>query len=419
MKTYTHKIFSFTSIALMAVLASCSRNNNDTPQPTGNNEVLLRSLETEYVRLAIDKHGQDSVRLIDFKSQSQTAYKVFSPTFSLYSFHDDRYLAIVHRMAGSTEGRTEFIDSGIETHDDHAHADDPERMLSLKVNGNLPTHFKYKTDYANIFNDGDGTVSVVEVKKMNNTGYSPIVIATGTAHHGASIAFSNGNHCATEKLAGFTGTLPQRVNIYSPTGTILHTSPSVTGIHGQSGNGNDALFGSPNGIIWVKDNNTSELLAYPSELNTTSGFWLGTLWENPADKNVFYGRAANVGIYKIDLSAKSITKIIDLDNRATPVTAVTMDKKGSYIFVLLNSGEVKKYSANGSEVSTYQATAPRSGVSGDAINAIAVGKKHVFVTRPFDNKILAYDIVTDKLTRTIELGYKPGSIVLLGWFGYP
>lgn len=405
-------------VSMLVFLASCSTNDDNSPNP-GNEptpEVPLRNLETEYARLIIAKHAVDSIKILSFKNERQTGYKVHSSVFSLYSFHDDRYAGIVHRAAGSTEGKTEFFDSGIETHDDHAHDDDPETMLDLKVNGNLPTHFKYKTNFVNIFNDGDGSVSVVEVTKMRNSGYAPKVINTGLAHHGASIALANGKQCATIKSAGVSGSLPQRVNIYDENGIVVHTSDSVIGIHGQAGNGTDALFGSNNGVLWVKDNNTSELLPNPSELNTASGFWLGTIWEDPLNKNAFYGRASNVGIFKIDLSSKSISKIISLDNRTSPVSSVQMDKKGNNIFVLLNTGEVQKYSTSGSLMSTIQATAPRSGVSGDAINSMAIGKKTLFVTRPFDNKILAYDINSDKLVKTIELGYKPGSMVFLGWF---
>ena len=100
--------------ACLLYFSSCKKEDVPVPNNTTSNVLKLKELETDYVRIIIGKHSVDSVKILSFKNEKQTGYKVHSSVFSLYPFHYSRYAGIVHRQVGTTLGKTEIFDSGIE-----------------------------------------------------------------------------------------------------------------------------------------------------------------------------------------------------------------------------------------------------------------------------------------------------------------
>lgn len=389
--------------SLSIVITAC---NNDDDEGSGepSPKSKISDLEGETARLAAAEEGSEKLHFLNMKSGNWSNYTLASDDFSLNKYKKNRYLGIVHRDLG----KTEFFDSGIEDHGDHGDETDSEGLMEFVLNSDEPTHFKYKNNRIAIFNDGDGSVSVIDPDKLDFSSYSPTTIDVGVAHHGAAVAFEDGKVSSTTmKESGEL--LPVQVALFDENGDQLAISDSVGTIHGQAGAGDAAFLGNPNGVAVMDKDGNSRLIPNIDPLSEERGSWLGTLWDHP-NQNYIYGQAGSHGIFKVDYAQDTIHHIINNDQ----ISAVEMDERGDYIFVLQEDGQLIQYSASsGSKVTDIQSFAEPS--EGPA-PSLSVARSHAFVSNPAEKSIVAYKISNLQTQKTIDLDFIPRDFEVMGFF---
>jgi hypothetical protein len=259
---------SLVALVFISSMWACKpdKNGEDVlPAPAALDESAASSL-------MVSDAVTNDVTMVYLREGKVEKMQVANPKSYIYS--TDRYIYSIQR----DQNQLQFLDTGLD-----AKGNGKPTMLSKKMDMKLPTHFYASGDYGIIFNDGDGTVGLVNVANLakGNESDSKIINFGGAIHHGAAAMYDNGTIAVTDKEGNVPGALPQKVVIIDQTGKRVFTNAvTVTGIHGEASNGKVALFGSTNGVIAVNQDGTARLIPYPASLTNTSGNWLGTIAGN-------------------------------------------------------------------------------------------------------------------------------------------
>ncbi|GHB46559.1 hypothetical protein GCM10008106_29390 [Mongoliitalea lutea] len=201
-----------------------------------------------------------------------------------------------------------------------------------------PTHWTGVNNHSLIFNDGDGSVIYVKADQSSIEGFTLgiLELEESVAHHGAALYLNNDAVAMTVKSEDEEGALPKRVALVDiKSQQILLTTDDVSldGIHGAQSNGVYAVFGSTDGILWIKNDQSYGLLAYPQPLENSSGNWIGTI-KGAAD--TFVGSSRNHGLFKLDLKAKTIQILYSSDQ----IVDYQISKDGRFTAVMLKDNRL-------------------------------------------------------------------------------
>lgn len=319
-------IYPFAAVLAAGIFTSCDKNDeSDAPA----------KLETEssFARLLITDKTSNTVTLLNPAKNEQSTFQSSFGASTVYATPAGRWATVV-----STANNTvEFFDTGIEQHDDHVHVKGTPKWGLTKSTAPTPSHVYASHNKLSIFNDGNASISYVEEDKLHTVA-APNSIATGTAHHGAMILFDNGNYAVTHKNNTVAGSLPEQVKIVNTQGNVV-AAPTVAtqGIHGDAGDGQQAVFGSSSGLLVVKQTGEQRLIPYPASAGTN---WLSTIYYAQKART-FFGSRAGYGVFRIDLATNTITQI----GTSTKFTRVALDQAGETLLVLDEDGTLTVFDA--------------------------------------------------------------------------
>jgi hypothetical protein len=85
----------------------------------------------------------------------------------------------------------------------------------------------------------------------------------------------------------------------------------------------------------VKEDGTAKLIPNIAPMENTSGNWMGTVLGHP-NLNHFFGRARNLGIFKIDYENNKITPV--LATTSNTILSQALDFDGKNLFALTTDG---------------------------------------------------------------------------------
>lgn len=271
---------------------SCQTKTNETD--------LLISDEISFLLLS----EEDSMFLVSAENDRLIKEKqsVRDASASIYLSEDQKLLFSMNR----TDGQINIMD-----------VSRFNRWLPKPLERPQPTHWTGMDNHSLIFNDGDASVIYVKSIPSTTEGFTVgIYQAPGVAHHGAALYLNGDAIAMTFKNEDEEGALPKKVALVEISSQeVLMTTEDISlgGIHGAHSNGNFALFGSTDGVLWVKEDQSYGLIPNPQPLENSSGNWIGTI---EGAGNTFIGSSRNHGLFKIDPENQQIGMLYSSDQIA-------------------------------------------------------------------------------------------------------
>lgn len=389
---------SFLRLSVVAglVFVSTACNNVDEVEPTNKGE-------SAFTRLLITDAESGEITLVNPSKQSSERFTARFGGSNVYPTASGRYAVLVNYANDFVQ----FFDSGIVDHGDHADVKGTPKWAAATSSALKPTHVYAMGDNIAIFNDGEGSMTLFRETDLHATAVQPKTVKVDIPHHGALVAFSNGTYAVTKKNPAITGSLPQGVRIVDGNGTVVHeATQAVTGIHGDAGNGETALFGTTDGVLVVQSNGSQRLIPYPSEFEKN---WFGTIVHD-AVADAFYGYTAKLGVYRIDVSGNRLTPVVVTDQLHT----FKVDKEGREVFALLNDGTLKVHDGRTGvarrEAKIIGAIDPAAKVKPD----MTITKKFVYLTDPQNSNLLILKRSDLSRQPAIAVPGKPAKLAVIG-----
>lgn len=298
---------AYTLLLLLLVLIYCNPKEQEALEPLDSNIRFILFPETDSIYLATVSAGDLEIN----RSSHQPANATF------YLSEDAGLLFSMER----TDGEINIMP-----------LDRFGRWLPKPIERPQPTHWTGAGNHSLIFNDGDGSVIYVKADQSTTEGFTLGILEMkeSVAHHGAALYLNNDAVAMTVKSEDEEGALPKKValvDIKSQETLMTTDERPVGGIHGAHSNGIYALFGSTDGILWVKNDQSFGLIPYPQPLENSSGNWLGTI-KGAGDS--FIGISRNHGLFKIDPEKLEILSLYDSDQ----IADFKLSKDGKYTVVL-------------------------------------------------------------------------------------
>ncbi|RAK64022.1 hypothetical protein [Hymenobacter edaphi] len=322
------KSYLFASLAAAAALSLTSCDKEKDKQ-----EPAAPETESAHVRLLITDKTSSAVTLLNPAKSEQTTFQASHGGSLVYPAGTGRWAVV----ANSTNSLVEFFDTGIERHDDHVHVVGTPKWGLTKATAPTPSHVYSSHNQVSIFHDGDASISHVAEDQLHAAA-APGNFRTGTAHHGAMIRFDNGSYAVTHKNNTVAGSLPEQVKIVNTQGAVLHAPAVATqGIHGDAGDGQQALFGSSSGVLVVKQTGEQRLLPYPAGAGAN---WLSTIYYAKAART-FLGSRNGYGVFRIDPAAGTMTQV----GSTARFVRAALDEEGTAVLVLGEDGTLTVYDA--------------------------------------------------------------------------
>ncbi|GAB2948117.1 hypothetical protein GCM10027048_11250 [Hymenobacter coalescens] len=369
--------------ALLAIsFTSCDKNKTEPAKP---------ETENSFVRLLITDKTTNAVTLLNPAKNEQTAFQATHGGSAVYPTGTGRWAAV----ANATNHLVEFFDTGIDRHDDHVHVVGTPKWGLTKATARTPSHVYASHNQVSIFHDGDASISHVAEDQLHAAA-APRNFVTGNAHHGAMILFDNGNYAVTHKNNTVSGSLPEQVKIVTTQGTLVHAPTIATqGIHGDAGDGQQALFGSPNGVLLVKQNGEQRLIPYPAGAGSN---WLSTIYYAKKART-FLGSRNGYGLFRIDPAAGTMTQV----GSTARFVRAALDAEGETVLVLGEDGQLTVYDA---ATGARRASRSLSGIldAAAATPHLAASRHYVYVTNAPQGKVhmLKKEDLSDKSTFAVS-----------------
>jgi hypothetical protein len=388
----TKKLLPAACLTILIGISACQKD--DTPD-------IKAKDENQFVRLLVSDLDNNTMSLVTpHKNETETFTSQFAAS-TIYPTASGRFAAVLN----TANNHVQFFDSGIEAHGEHAHMKGTPKWAKTIADAPRPTHVYSSGNYITIFNDGDGSLSLITEEDLHNVEKATHLVVD-RPHHGAAVRFTNGTFAVTEKDNSVSGSLPERVKILDGNGAIVHASSVATGgIHGEGSNGTMALFGSVNGILQVNDNGSQRLIPYPASFGSK---WIGTVYHGKASDQ-FVGYISKYGVYFISPENNAISPVVESEN----IVAARFDHEGKDILVLQNDGTLMVFDG---KLGAKKAERKLSLVfpADNKIPALTASKNYVYVTNPQGAEVLMLN--KDNLSdfRKFAIPGRPGRISLIG-----
>lgn len=399
------KLFKILSYALViSIFSSCS--SDDTDELPFEEQIV----ENENMGLLI---SDSESNVLNFLKPYDSSILDFQASFSggsIYATESGLYGVITHRDNNFTET---FNYGGEIDHGSHSHDLGEQGMAAISFESQSPTHFKSEQGYVSVYNDGDATLSLFNENSIYNESSPVRTLNTGSAaHHGAMVIYENGTIAVTELGSGVG--LPESVKIINQSEEVLFQDETVivtSGIHGNAGNDNVAIFGSNTGILVVKSTGQQSLINYPNDFEDDA--WFGSLLST-SDDNLFVGYTTSKGAYFINIEAEEITPIYETSNLFKCITS----KEGDLVVSLTGEGYL-----NITEVETglvkYQGqlnvTMDTEAIDHSAvISSIDLSEDFIYISIPTQKKIVQIQLNDLSIANEYNLSITPFQFKILG-----
>jgi hypothetical protein len=310
MKNFLHSIYL---IICLSIGFSCQNRTDNTDLQISDELSFILLTEGDSMFLV----SAEKDRLVKEKQTSRDA------SASIYLSEDQKLLFSMNR----TEGQINIMDISRFN-----------RWLPKPLERPLPTHWTGQDNHSLVFNDGDGSVIYVKSIPSTTEGFTVGIyqVPGGVAHHGAALYLHGDAIAMTFKNEDEEGALPKKVALVEISSQeVMMTTEDLTlgGIHGAHSNGIFALFGSPDGVLWVKEDQSYGLIPNPQPLENSSGNWIGTI---EGAGNTFVGSSRNHGLFKIDPENQQIDLLYSSDQ----IADFQISPDGTYTVLMLKDNQL-------------------------------------------------------------------------------
>ena len=385
-------LYPFAAALFVGAFTSCDKNENESAEP---------KVESTFARLLITDKTSNTVTMLNPAKNEQTTFQATHGGGTVYATSTGRWAAVV----SSSKSLVEFFDTGIERHDDHVDIKGTPKWGLTKSTAPTPSHVYASHNKVSIFNDGNASISYVEEGQLH-TVPAPSTVVTGAAHHGAMILFDNGSYAVTHKNNTVAGSLPEQVKLVNAQGTVV-AAPNLTtqGIHGDAGDGQQAVFGSASGLLVIKQTGEQRLIPYPASAGTN---WLSTIYYAQKART-FFGSRAGYGVFRIDLSTNTLTQL----GTATKLTRVALDQEGESLLVLEEDGMLTVFDAATGAVKASRSLGTLLDTKA-ATPYLAASSRYVYVTDAPQGKVYMLDKSTLADHQTFVVPGEPLRLALVG-----
>ena len=194
------------------------------------------------------------------------------------------------------------------------------------------------------------------------------------------IRFDNGTYAVTHKNNTVAGALPEQVKLVNTQGQVVGAPTVATlGIHGDAGDGQQALFGTMSGVLLIKQTGEQRLIPYPAGAGSN---WLSTIYY-AAKARAFFGSRAGYGVFRIDPATSTMTQV----GAATKLLRITLDQTGENLLVLEEDGTLTVFDA---ATGAQKARRALGGLFADlkaAAPYLAASRRYVYLTNAPQGKV--------------------------------
>lgn len=389
------------AFTLIVACASPGTEGTATSEPTSATTTIAEQPALS-PRLALTYDG--GIQVIDATTFELLADLPVSGYTRLNPAGDERHAML------TTAGGFQVLDLGTwaEPHGDHAHYYTSTPRLDIRYEATTPGHVVTHAGRTALFDDGTGTVVVLDAASVAEPGPQVREHTSPTAHHGVAVELTDGTLVITE---GDDQTRTGAVAIGSD-GSEIARSQECPGVHGEAvADDESVVLGCENGVLVYHEGAFSTIPA-PDEYGR-----IGNLRAVPGSEVV-------LGDYSTDPDGGSLTQVALIDLHDGEITLV--DLGVAYTFRSLardDEGHALVLAADGAihvidpESATVTATVP-------VLDAWAVPAQwqeprptltslagSVYVTDPSEQRLLAVDIPTGEIWQSTVLSVVPDEIV--------
>ena len=308
--------------------------------------------ETEIMgRLLVGDGEEGKVSVIDLETGrvDQDHFDLGSRAGRIYPTRNGRYAIAVSSDANTAH----LFDGGIfmEPHGDHFDlVEAPTQKLGIDLAGDRPVHLYVGDEWATIFYDGSGDVVLINEHEMEEqgSGYVPPRFNAGP-QHGAAVPLEDDLFAVSLKHPDYPADPDARnpigVEIRDVNGSILYAAHGCPDLHGDAGNGHQALFGCTGGALAVEAHDgeySHAFIAAPE--GSPEGFRLTSVWGYPGLDH-FFALGSAVGLYLVEPEEGLMEQLIPAVEGLRPIQ-VSLTHDGEALLVVMSDGELRMYDAH-------------------------------------------------------------------------
>lgn len=351
-------------------------------------------------RLVVADAKVGMIRVIDLeKGEVVGSFSAPGPA-NVYSAGNGMYAFAVHRM----QNRVSVVYGGLRQEDHGGHMDlvvEAPYILQTFTTGPKPTHFSSHDGIIIIYNDGDGTVAVLDERSLG-LGLRVREIATGAPDHGSPQAVGS---------VVLVGSLNRGVvEVFSQGGRKITTFSGCPRTHGQAVLGNRSAFGCSDGVLLLERRGNGFVVSrkLPNPAGAPLDARVGNLVSHA--KYPFFignfGRGGR-GLVRVD-SQLSVYPL-----PADPVR-FGFDKDGQLVVLTADSSLHTIEAASGKVIKSLKVSEPITATGEGAVRPdLALGDGKAFVTLPDKGEVLEVELASLEIKRRFNVGGTPGSLAWL------
>lgn len=340
-----------------------------------------------------------------------------APASLVYRSHSGRFGVLQQRTAD----RVQFVDSGIESHEDHFHVEDPA-LLSFELTDGLPTHHNVNGDWISVFFDGSGrAVWMRESDKLAGSPRIAFEYETGGAHHSGSATMVVGNtpYFVYAPLNP-AGGLPTAVNVRNLQGELVAAVPSCPVMHGNAAIASGVVFGCEDGMALVRAGAggvTAEKITPGGDM---AGLGLRNAYATSGASFIVGQFAALPGqptqrvLALIDPATGSIQRLPALPDGVVDHVRVVEPVKGQVV-LLGTDGALYIYNGSTRQLERRVGNVvPAIPTSGATVHQVDVVEGLAAVASPSNGEVVLVSLDTGAIVRRINVGGTPSRVAILG-----
>jgi outer membrane protein assembly factor BamB len=379
------------SLALLAASADTGSGSGDAApaaDPTTDAAPAATEVATAKPRLVLTYDG--GIQVLDADTLELVADLPLEGFNRVNAAGDNRHVMV------STTGGFRVLDAGTwsEPHGDHSHSYTSDPVLTdVTWSAEKPGHVVPHEGRTALFDDGTGTITVLDSGEVADAGAEVRELTTPSAHHGVAVELADGTLVVSE------GTEDARtgIRVLDAEGTEVAASAECPGVHGEAVAADEAVvIGCEDGAV-VFAGGSIQKVAAPDA----------------------YGRIGNqagteaspivLGDYKSDPDAEleRPTRVSLIDTRDASLRLV--DLPSSYTFRSLARGDDGEALVLGTDGSLHVID-PESGTLVRSIPVVAVLDGTAYVTDPAANAVHAVDVVTGEVWLSATLNVTPNEL---------
>ena len=375
-------------------------------------------------RLLIGDGEEGRVSVIDLETGQvdQDHFDLGSRAGRIYPTRTGRFAIAVSSDANAAH----LFDGGIfmEPHGDHFDlVEAPTQQLEIDLVGDRPVHLYVGEEWATIFYDGSGDVVLINEHELEEqgSGYVPPRFNAGP-QHGAAVPLEDDLFAVSLKHPDYPADPDARnpigVEIRDVNGSILYTAHGCPDLHGDAGNGHQALFGCTGGALAVEahDGEYSHIFV-PAPEGSPEDFRLTSVW-GYSGLDHFFALGSQVGLYMVEPEEGSMEQMIPAAEGLRPIQ-VNLTYDGEALLVVMSDGELRMYDAHDLDLlasSTGLLTTPvETGFWARPHLATAPGA--VFITDSVEGRVLQLDAHDLTETGHWDVSGSPTKIAFIGILG--